>query len=244
MLNRKLYIIQKDNHAYWVSDGDIKKSISMFNLNQQDTMKNDMIPPKHYLTPKCEVIPWDGVVDSLDDIIRAIAEAFSKTDTAPSSIRILANVESLKPLLSHLFFQEMYEPSVALDSSNNINQITMKTEDTYISISMPQINCGTNLTKEDVLGLTTEELLHFEQLKHRATTTFAHPYIKSTYGEGVYEILNHFNRSALARRFCDIPDEELTGLDLRYAYPSMIYKPPTIPVFCEFDRFVESKQQH
>jgi hypothetical protein len=238
-IKRSIFIVRKDGHAFWVNNTDMKQKIMGMNeLGHHSGKCWEDAPqaPKHYKTKKDSIKPFQGVVESLDDVIGVIAKAMAEGEQPPSDIRILANCPDLKPLLSYLYFEEMYEPSIVLDRCNNITQLTMKTDDTYIHISTPNFGDGDMVNDLDLKSLSTDELIHYENMKHTALTTLVCNQVKSTYGKGVLPMLKKYNRSAFSKMFTTT-DSECVGLDMNLAYVSWIYLTNYVPVFCEFDEF-------
>ena len=135
-----------------------------------------------------------------------------------------------------------YHPNITTKAGCQINSLSFGVGDVYVILSRPNFGVETMITK-DLTHMDVSECLRYQELKDKSMKEFCKPYLKSHYSEGFLEALRVYKRGALHGRFRNgfNLNDKVVGLDTIKCYPAIVRSLKAIPVFSQFDKFVQYK---
>ena len=174
-----LMYIRKDDHAYYVNDPNMKKSLTetpQEKFNAKKTLSDKFPIPK-------DTIELKGCVHNFQELIKYIKEFKSEDENKVLKLLWLSDTSLLK-LLKHLYFECNFIPEVGFSISHVVTKLSFYANDIKVILLTP--TCGKDTFTNH--SLNNEECMRHAQMKAKAMSKICNKYCKSSYGEGVKEM--------------------------------------------------------
>ena len=195
-LGLTLVYLRKDNHAFAVTDSDIKTSLTLKSIVADQT---ELKVSTHFPIPSGKSILVGGI-RSIEELTAKIIE-LQLNNTEPVVAQIVwCSPVNLKDILECMVIECNYHPNITTKAGCQINSLSFGVGNVYVILSRPNFGVETMITN-DLTHMDVEECLRYQELKEKTMKEFYKPYLKSHYSEGFLEALREYKRGALHGRF-------------------------------------------
>ena len=228
-----LMYLRKDDHAYNINDPYMKSSLTH---TPKEKFEAKQVISNRFPIPSNKV-EIKGCVHTFQELVKYINE-FQVIDEIRTLKLIWLGEENLLSFLKYLYFECNFIPEVGFNSNHSV--VILSFFANSIKIVLMTSSCGQSTFTNH--SLNSDECLKHAFLKASTMSKLCNKYMKSSYGEGVKEMFQQFNRSPASGYFkgCQT-NKEVIGIDYIKHYPDILMKFEKIPIFNSFDRFVKYK---